>query len=136
MAIYMYIMDRAKDLIIRGGENISCSEVENCLYQLPEIVECAVFGLPDERLGETVAAAVFMAGESHPRELVELDASAGGSMARIGAHAKANLAHFKVPRRIFQWPAPGLPRGATGKLLKKAIQGRAVASTAAPKSRL
>ena len=48
----MYIMDRAKDLIIRGGENISCSEVENCLYQLPEIVECAVFGLPDERLGE------------------------------------------------------------------------------------
>ena len=73
---------------------------------------------PDERLGETVAAAVFMAGESHPRELVELDASAGGSMARIGAHAKANLAHFKVPRRIFQWPAPGLPRGATGKLLK------------------
>jgi acyl-CoA synthetase (AMP-forming)/AMP-acid ligase II len=46
MAIYMYIMDRAKDLIIRGGENISCSEVENCPYQLTEIAECALFGLP------------------------------------------------------------------------------------------
>merc|ERR1711998_717192 len=64
---FVFILDRLKDMIIRGGENISCAEVEAAIYEHPAVGETAVFGLPDERLGETVAAAVvYKAGVAAP----------------------------------------------------------------------
>src|SRR3546814_7996674 len=57
---YLFIVDRKKDIIIRGGENISCQEVEAAIYEHPDANECAVFGLPDERLGECVGAVVWI----------------------------------------------------------------------------
>ena len=55
---FVFIVDRAKDMVLRGGENVYCSEVEAAIYEHPDVAEAAVFGVPDERLGEDVAAAV------------------------------------------------------------------------------
>merc|ERR1719195_1086061 len=66
---FVFILDRLKDLIIRGGENIDCSEVEAMLYPPPAIRECSVFGLPDERLGEVVGVAVWPQKPVTPAEL-------------------------------------------------------------------
>merc|ERR1712151_1340889 len=86
----LYILDRAKDLIIRGGENISCAEVEAVLYEHPSVAEAAVFGLPDERLGEVVCVAlVCKAGSTSPTDEQLLE------------HSSSRLAAFKVPKRIF-----------------------------------
>lgn len=86
---YLFIVDRKKDIIIRGGENISCQEVEAAIYEHAEVNECAVFGLPDERLGECVGAVVWMKpGSSVTAE--ELVAFLG-----------ARLAPYKVPCQIW-----------------------------------
>ncbi len=71
---FVFIVDRAKDMVIRGGENIYCSEVESAIYEHPDVAEAAVFGIPDDRLGENVAAAVVLrpGAELSEQELAEL----------------------------------------------------------------
>ena len=106
---FLYIVDRLKDLIIRGGENISCLEVENALYRFPGIAEVTVFSVPDKRLNEIVGAAIY------PTEGVEIDLPA------LVDFVKGELAHFKVPEKI--WLSPqALPRGGTGKIDKRATR--------------
>eukprot|EP00511_Aplanochytrium_stocchinoi_P002341 CAMPEP_0204838622 /NCGR_PEP_ID=MMETSP1346-20131115/31368_1 /ASSEMBLY_ACC=CAM_ASM_000771 /TAXON_ID=215587 /ORGANISM="Aplanochytrium stocchinoi, Strain GSBS06" /LENGTH=577 /DNA_ID=CAMNT_0051974783 /DNA_START=115 /DNA_END=1848 /DNA_ORIENTATION=- len=110
---YIFIMDRAKDIIIRGGENISCAEVESAAFENPKVFECAAFGIKDERLGEVVGLMVVpKAGEST-------------TQAEILETVKPRLAAFKVPQQhhIFFQSDP-LPRGATGKTLKRTIRDR------------
>jgi long-chain acyl-CoA synthetase len=111
---YIHIMDRAKDLIIRGGENISCAEVEAAFFSTDRLLEVAAFAIKDERLGERVGVLMVpLPGKTVPskRELLVLVAG--------------KLAHFKVPAAedmFFQ--KEQLPRGATGKILKRAIRAR------------
>jgi len=110
---FLYIVDRAKDIIIRGGENISCAEVESAFFHHPTVQEVAVFGMPDERLGERTAAMImFKEGKNaSPAELVE--------------SVRTHLAPFKIPRPedVFFSREP-LPRGATGKTQKRDIKAR------------
>jgi len=107
---FVYILDRLKDIIIRGGENIDCSEVEAVLYTHPAVRECSVFGLPDERLGEVVGVAVW------PKSQL--------TAAELSSHAASGkLAKFKVPlqEHIFILDQE-LPKGATGKIDKKGLR--------------
>ena len=108
---FLYIVDRKKEIIIRGGENISCLEVEAAIYRHPDIIEAAVFGLPDERLGESVAAVVVIRPES------ALDA------ARLREHLSADLAAFKLPAHVW-FEHEALPRIASGKIFKRALKSR------------
>ncbi len=105
----LYVEDRIKDMILRGGENVYCAEVEGVLYEHPGVREAAVFGLPHPRLGEEVAAVVI------PRDGVALDP------ADLQAHAARRLAAFKVPSRISVL-AGALPRNAAGKVLKSRLR--------------
>ncbi|MEU4416941.1 AMP-binding protein [Nocardia salmonicida] len=104
------IVDRAKDLIIRGGYNVYPSEVEEILYAHPDIVEVAVIGVPDDYYGEEVAAVVVRRPES-----------ALGA-ADVAAWARERLSAYKIPR-VIQF-ADTLPKGGTGKILKRAIDRR------------
>ncbi|MEM1381265.1 MAG: class I adenylate-forming enzyme family protein [Pseudomonadota bacterium] len=104
---YLFIQDRLKDMIIRGGENISCPEVENVLHEVQGVDEVAVFGVPHETLGEVVGAVVYGSDALELQTLRE--------------HAATRLAHFKVPTRIWRSPTM-LPRGTTGKIDKKMIR--------------
>lgn len=108
---FLYILDRLKDIIIRGGENVDCSEVEACLYSHSSVRECSVFGLPDERLGEVVGAAVWSQGVLNASEL--------------SSHASKMLAGFKVPepQNIF-FHSEELPKGPTGKIAKKDLRAK------------
>jgi len=119
---FVYILDRLKDIIIRGGENVDCSEVEAAIYSHPAVRECSVFGLPDERLGEVVACAIWNQGEV--------------TSADISQHCAGKLAKFKVPEHVF-FHSEELPKGATGKLDKKGLRERySAAVQAAPTSKL
>jgi len=110
----LFLADRAKDMVIRGGENIYPAEVENALLKRPEIREVAVVGLPHERWGEEVAAVVrLQPGTSLGEE-------------ELLAHARGELAAFKVPSRVF-FTAEALPRNASDKLLKAEIRQRLLA---------
>jgi long-chain acyl-CoA synthetase len=105
---YFFIVDRKKDLIIRGGYNVYPREVEEVLYEHPAIQEAAVVGVPDESLGEEVGAAVVLKkGET-------LDA------ADLKAYVKEQVAAYKYPRKV--WFVEELPKGPTGKILKREIQ--------------
>ncbi|OYY71616.1 class I adenylate-forming enzyme family protein [Sphingomonas sp. 28-63-12] len=106
---YLFIVDRKKDIIIRGGENISCQEVEAALYENPHVAEAAVFGLPDERFGEVPGAVV------HIRAGEVMDAEA------LCEFLSARIAAFKVPRRIWIAEAP-LPRLGTEKIDKVSLR--------------
>ena len=106
---FVYVEDRAKDMVIRGGENIYCAEVEAVVYEHPAVYEAAVFGIPHERLGEELVAAVVV----RPGEV--LDA------ADLQRHVGERLASFKVPSRIVVVDGQ-LPRGATGKILKRTLR--------------
>ncbi|HEX2676213.1 MAG TPA: class I adenylate-forming enzyme family protein [Polyangiales bacterium] len=108
---FLYITDRKKDIVIRGGENISCAEVEAALYEHPAVYEAAVFGRRDERLGESLAAVVVMRPE---RELSKAD---------LIAHLSARLSAFKVPEHI-ELTREQLPRIASGKIDKHALRQR------------
>lgn len=121
---FVYILDRMKDLIIRGGENIDCSEVEAAIASLPGVRECSVFGLPDERLGEVVGAAIWRTGDI--------------TAADVCAHAGRALAKFKVPLPInVFFHSEELPKGATGKLDKKGMRSTySEVVSARPKARL
>ena len=114
---FIYVEDRAKDMVLRGGENIYCAEVEAAIYNYPDIHEAAVFGIPHERLGEEVAVAVI--------------AKVGHS---INAEAlrdflKQHLAGFKIPTIVDVHSEP-LPRNAAGKFLKRDLRDQLVASRA------
>jgi acyl-CoA synthetase (AMP-forming)/AMP-acid ligase II len=115
---YLFIVDRKKDIIIRGGENISCQEVEAAIYLHPAVAEAAVFGLADERFGEVPGAVVLLRdGETLTTEAV-------------CAFLFEHIAAFKVPARI--WFAEGaLPRLGTEKIDKVAIRARYRAIAAA-----
>jgi long-chain acyl-CoA synthetase len=105
---YFFIVDRKKDLIIRGGYNVYPREVEEVLYEHPAIQEAAVVGVPDESLGEEVGAAVVLKkGES-------LNA------AELKAYVKEQVAAYKYPRKV--WFVDELPKGPTGKILKREIE--------------
>ncbi len=106
---FIYIVDRIKDIIIRGGENISCIEVEAAIYQHDAVDEAAVFGLPDERLGEVVGAAVVL------REPGSLDA------ANLQAYLAEHLAGFKIPAHVW-FHDHKLPRIASGKIFKRQLK--------------
>ena len=114
---FLYIEDRAKDMVLRGGENVYCAEVEAAIYEVDGIVEAAAFGLPDDRLGERVAAAVRL------REDSDLDQT------RIQAALVDKLAKFKIPDFILCQTTP-LTRGATGKIQKRDIRDALIAEQA------
>ena len=109
---FLYVLDRKKDMVIRGGENVYCSEVEAAIGRIPGVLECAVFGLPDRVLGETVAAWVVTRGEI----------AAGTVSERLAA----SLAGFKVPSDIRVSREP-LPRNAAGKVLKRQLRDAMIA---------
>ena len=106
---YLFIVDRKKDIIIRGGENISCQEVEAALYELAAVAEAAVFGLPDDRFGEV------------PGAVVHIRAGAIADVETLCEFLSTRIAAFKVPRKIWIAADP-LPRLGTEKIDKVAIR--------------
>ena len=112
---YLFLVDRAKDIIVRGGENISCLEVEACLHGHPEVRDVTVFGLPDERLGEIVAAMIYLRPDGE-----------GVSAEALAAYAGQSLARYKVPAEFLFTDQP-LPRGATEKIDKKTVRSAVLA---------
>jgi long-chain acyl-CoA synthetase len=106
---YVFIVDRKKDIIIRGGENISCQEVEAALYQHPDVAEAAVFGLDDERFGEVPGAVVHAQGDATLNE------------GELRAFLAEHIAAFKVPTRIWV-SAVALPRLGTEKIDKVTLR--------------
>jgi len=106
---FIYIVDRKKDMVLRGGENVYCAEVEVAIHHHPAIAECCVFGVPDPRLGEDVAAAVVL------REGHHLTAD------ELRAHCADHLARHKIPRHIW-FLTESLPRNANGKFLKRELR--------------
>ncbi|MDY6084457.1 MAG: AMP-binding protein [Dialister sp.] len=105
---YIYIVDRIKDLIIMNGENIYPGEVEDCIYEVEGVGECAVVGHPDPLRGQAVWAYVVM------KEDYEFDEN------KIRKHMTKNIASYKIPRRFI--PMDALPKNATGKILKRALR--------------
>jgi long-chain acyl-CoA synthetase len=105
---YFFIVDRKKEMIIRGGYNVYPREVEEVLYEHPAVSEAAVVGVPDEAMGEEVGAAVVL----KPGEEAGAD--------EIRAFVKERVAGYKYPRRI--WFLDELPKGPTGKILKREIE--------------
>ena len=110
---YVFITDREKDMVIRGGENIGCQEVEAVLYEHPKVLEAAVFGVPDERLGETLAAVVVA------RRNQTLSA------ADVREFAAEHVAKFKVPDHVWV-RAERLPRIASEKIFKRGLREEAL----------
>ncbi len=106
---FVYIVDRAKDMVLRGGENVYCSEVEAAMYTHEAILEAAVFGIPDERLGEEVACGILLKDGATLTE------------AELISHLSSTLAKYKIPARVWFLDSP-IPRGATGKLLKRQLK--------------
>ena len=102
------IVDRSKDIIISGGENISSAEVENALYSHPSVLECAVIGVPDEDWGEV------------PVALVVCKVGMNATETELIAHVRRDLAHFKCPKAIYL--RDSLPKGGTGKILKRQLR--------------
>ncbi len=111
----MFIVDRAKDMVLRGGENVYCSEVEAAIYEHPDVAEAAVFGVPDERLGEDVAAAV-----------VARDGSAL-TPEDVQRFLADRVAKYKIPATIWIRDE-ALPRNANGKFLKRQLRDQLLGS--------
>lgn len=105
---YAFIVDRKKDIIIRGGQNIYPADIEEVLYQQPGVAEAAVVGMEDALLGEV------------PIAFVALQGRANISSADLLEHCKAQLAHYKVPAAIILMPE--LPKGPTGKILRRELR--------------
>ncbi|MFZ0269686.1 class I adenylate-forming enzyme family protein [Caulobacter sp.] len=106
---FCYIIDRAKDMLIRGGENIYCIEVENVLYDHPAVMDAALVGVPHKTLGEEPAAVVTLKPGAHADE------------AELRAFVAHRLAAFKVPVKVVFWPET-LPRNANGKIMKNELK--------------
>ena len=109
---YLFIVDRIKDLVIRGGENIGCAEVEAALLALDPVLEASVYAVPDARLGEEVGATLYTQGD--------LD------ITQIQAELAEHIAKFKIPRYIHLEAKP-LPRIASGKIDKRTLRASAAA---------
>jgi len=114
---YLYITDRKKDLIIKGGENISPREIEEALYLHPAIAEAAVVGVPDPVFGEEICA------------VIQLKAGTAASDDDIRRHVGQYVGKFKVPSRVVFQAA--LPKNSTGKIQKRAIRAQFLAERAA-----
>ncbi|MDE3064043.1 MAG: AMP-binding protein [Acidobacteriota bacterium] len=108
---FLYIEDRVKDMILRGGENVYSAEVEAAIYEHPAVFEAAVFGLPDERLGEVVACAVVVRDGSSLTE------------AELHDHLATRVAAYMIPSRV-ALTTERLPRNAAGKFLKREMPAR------------
>ncbi len=106
---YFYIVDRAKEMIVSGGENVYAGEVEAAIYEIPEVKEAAVFGIPDEKWGELVAAAVVL------RPGTNLSAE------ELKQYCKTRIASYKVPRHI-EFMTEELPKSGSGKILKRVLR--------------
>ena len=104
---FVYLVDRAKDMIVSGGENVYSTEVEEALYRHPAVLEAAVFGIPDDRWGEVVHAVVV------PRSVVD--------EAELLGHCSELIAGYKVPKRIELRTEP-LPKSGAGKVLKRELR--------------
>ncbi|KAJ3188551.1 hypothetical protein HK101_009069, partial [Irineochytrium annulatum] len=108
---FVYVLDRAKDMLIRGGENIYCVEVEDCIFSHPAVMDCGVVGLPHKVLGEEVAAAVqikpLFKGKVKPSDIME--------------HCRERIAKFKCPVYVELRDEP-LPRNANGKIVKGVLR--------------
>ena len=109
---FVYIVDRIKDMVLRGGENVYCVEVETVLFEHDAVKDCAVIGLPHDKLGEEVAAVIVPA---EGRGVQDVEA--------LVQFLSSRLASFKVPSKVF-WQTDELPRNATGKVLKKDLRDR------------
>jgi long-chain acyl-CoA synthetase len=108
---YLYLVDRAKDMIVTGGENVYSSEVEDVLFRHPAVLEAAVFGVPDERWGEAVHAVVV----ARPH------AQGPPSADELIAFCRESIAGYKVPKRI-ELRAEPLPKSGAGKVLKRELR--------------
>ncbi len=106
---FIFIVDRVKDMVLRGGENVYCAEVESAIYEHPAIAECTVFGVPDTRLGEEVGVAIFC------KEGTPVSAET------IRNHCHERISSHKVPRYIW-FLNEALPRNASGKFLKRELR--------------
>jgi len=104
---YLYLLDRSKDMIVSGGENVYCTEVEDALYNHPAVLEATVFGIPHEQWGEAVHAVVVAREQVDEAELI--------------AHCRSRIAGYKVPRSVSFMTEP-LPKSGPGKVLKRELR--------------
>jgi len=108
---YFYILDRLKDMIVTGGENVYCGEVEAVIYQHPAVREAAVFGIPDPKWGELVMACLVL----KPGNTLSAD--------DLIAHCRRSLANYKIPRRV-EFSQAELPKSGSGKILRRVLRER------------
>jgi long-chain acyl-CoA synthetase len=106
---FLIILDRAKDIVIRGGENIGCAEVEYAISEHPEVSEVSVYGIPEERLGEMLCCSIMLQADS------VLNSE------QLTSFLSSRIAGFKIPERVF-FQYEQLPRIATGKIAKKELR--------------
>ena len=107
---FLYILDRLKDMVIRGGENIACPEVEGAIYEHPDVLEASVFGIPDERLGEILCTSIYLRDNSNATEETIRD------------FLSNKLAVFKIPA-VIKFSSEPLPKLASGKFDKPTLRG-------------
>ena len=112
---FYYIVDRAKDMIIRGGENVYCAEIEAAMFEHPEVSDVAIIGVPHDVLGEEVGAVVLRV----PGSTVTAD--------ELAQHVRDRLAAFKVPTHFFFRDEP-MPRNPQGKILKRELKDELLGS--------
>ncbi len=115
---FLFLVDRAKDMVLRSGENVYCAEVEAAIYEHPSIAEAAVFAVPDERHGEVVGVAVVLLPDA------ELSAD------DLRAHTRTLIAGFKVPEHVW-FRDEALPRNANGKFVKRTLRDELVGTPTA-----
>ena len=108
---YFYILDRLKDMIVTGGENVYCAEVEAVLYEHPAVREAAVFGIPDPQWGELVMACVVL----KPGKALTVE--------DLVVHCRRSLANYKIPRRV-EFSKTELPKSGSGKIFKRILRER------------
>ncbi len=108
---YFYILDRAKDMIVTGGENVYSGEVEAVIYAHPAVREAAVFGIPNPKWGELVMACVVL----KPGSTLTVD--------DLIAFCRRSLASYKIPRRV-EFSETELPKSGSGKILKRVLRER------------
>ncbi|HWN51846.1 MAG TPA: hypothetical protein VNO18_18870 [Xanthobacteraceae bacterium] len=108
---YFYILDRVKDMIVTGGENVYSGEVEAVIYEHPAVGEAAVFGIPDPQWGELVAACVVR----KPGKALSVD--------DLITHCRRSLANYKIPRSV-EFSETELPKSGSGKVLKRILRER------------
>lgn len=109
---YLYLVDRAKDMIVSGGENVYCTEVEDAIYTHPAVLEATVFGIPDGQWGEVVHAVVVPRDDAESQTISESD---------LIAHCRARIAGYKVPKSVAFQTDP-LPKSGPGKVLKRVLR--------------